>query len=299
MSINSMTGYSNVRGTCALGRLNIEMRSVNGRFLDLLFRSPEDLRFTEPRVRETLQNALSRGKVEIRLDLKTDESALATQINKTVLQNILNLQKDIHAVVPEARPLSVSDLMQTPGVLLADTPDQEVLMQEVLTLLKQAIDQFIASREREGQALAKVLLKNCDQIEAVATDIQGRIGDILENINQKLQDRLKDALSAHLTDNSLLSKEEVNERIRQEVTLYAIRMDVEEEINRLLTHVKEIRRTLEKGGAVGRRLDFIIQELNREANTLGSKALAIEMTNASLQLKVVIEQMREQVQNLE
>mgnify|MGYP000336654248 FL=1 len=144
-----------------------------------------------------------------------------------------------------------------------------------------------------------MLLNNCQQIEEVVTEVKGRMPEILAHIEGKLKERLENALCTALTETSTLTREEVSDRIRQEVTLYAMRMDVEEEINRLYTHVTEVRRILNKGGAVGRRLDFVVQEMNREANTLGSKAAAIEMTNASLALKVVIEQMREQIQNLE
>ena len=201
--------------------------------------------------------------------------------------------------VPNAKELTIGQLMDMPGVLTTHQPDQDAVCAAIQTILNQVIDGFAASREREGAALANVLLNNCDQIEGVVRDLQGKMPEILAHIQGKLQERLESALSTALTEKSTLTKEEVTDRIRQEVTLYALRMDVEEEMNRLLTHVAEVRRILAKGAAVGRRLDFVVQEMNREANTLGSKASAIDMTNAALALKVVIEQMREQIQNLE
>ena len=279
MTVASMTGYAVASGATPLGTVTLECRSVNSRFLDLTLRLNEDLRFADPLIRETIQKRIARGKVEIRGYITPDENAVPARINAAVLNRIVELQQTVRDVVPNARELSVSDLLAMPGVMVNDRIDQDAVSSAVLAVLNNALDAFTASRAREGEALASVLLNNCQQIEEVVTEVKGRMPEIL----------------AHST----LTREEVSDRIRQEVTLYAMRMDVEEEINRLYTHVTEVRRILNKGGAVGRRLDFVVQEMNREANTLGSKAAAIEMTNASLALKVVIEQMREQIQNLE
>lgn len=299
MAVCSMTGYTVTNGTCDLGSISIELRSVNARFLDLTLRLPEDLRFMETAVRETIQGALARGKVEARFSVLSDGESAPVLLNRAALERVLALQDAVLETAPEARRLSVSDLMKMPGVLETHTPDQEKVVAQVVSLLKTALEQFIGTRNREGEALAAVLRNNCVQIETVVAQVQKRLPDILAYINGKLQERLEGALSSQLAENATLSREEINERIRQEVTLYAVRMDVEEEMNRLLTHVAEMRRTLDKGGPIGRRLDFLVQEMNREANTLGSKAAAIEMTNAALELKVVIEQMREQIQNIE
>ena len=237
--------------------------------------------------------------MEIRGYITPDENAAPARINTAVLNRIVELQQTVRDVVPNARELSVSDLLSMPGVMVNDRIDQDAVSSAVLAVLNNALDAFTASRAREGEALAGVLLNNCRQIEDVVTEVKGRMPEILAHIEGKLKERLENALSTALTETSTLTREEVSDRIRQEVTLYAMRMDVVEEINRLYTHVAEVRRILNKGGAVGRRLDFVVQEMNREANTLGSKAAAIEMTNASLALKVVIEQMREQIQNLE
>ena len=298
-TISSMTGYAVASGATPLGTVTIECRSVNSRFLDLALRLNEDLRFADPLIRETLQKRIARGKVEIRGYITPDENAAPVRINTAVLNRLIEVQNTILETLPQANKLSVSNLLAMPGVMVTDRPDQDAVAQAVLIVLNNMLDAFTASRAREGEALANVLLNNCEQIEAVVTDIKGRMPDILAHIENKLRERLENALSSALTEKSTLTREEVSDRIRQEVTLYALRMDVEEEINRLFTHVAEVRRILKKGGAVGRRLDFVVQEMNREANTLGSKAAAIEMTNASVALKVIIEQMREQIQNLE
>ena len=299
MTVASMTGYAVASGATPLGTVTIECRSVNSRFLDLALRLNEDLRFADPLIRETLQKRIARGKVEIRGYITPDENAAPVRINTAVLNRLIEVQNTILETLPQANKLSVSNLLAMPGVMVTDRPDQDAVAQAVLTVLNNLLDAFTASRAREGEALANVLLNNCEQIEEVVTDIKSRMPDILAHIENKLRERLENALSSALTEKSTLTREEVSDRIRQEVTLYALRMDVEEEINRLFTHVAEVRRILKKGGAVGRRLDFVVQEMNREANTLGSKAAAIEMTNASVALKVIIEQMREQIQNLE
>lgn len=298
MTVASMTGYAVASGATPLGTVTLECRSVNSRFLDLTLRLNEDLRFADSLIRETIQKRIARGKVEIRGYITPDENAAPARINTAVLNRIVELQQTVRDVVPNARELSVSDLLAMPGVMVNDRIDQDAVSSAVLAVLNNALDAFTASRAREGEALASVLLNNCQQIEEVVTEVKGRMPEILAHIEGKLKERLENALCT-ATETSTLTREEVSDRIRQEVTLYAMRMDVEEEINRLYTHVTEVRRILNKGGAVGRRLDFVVQEMNREANTLGSKAAAIEMTNASLTLKVVIEQMREQIQNLE
>ncbi len=299
MAVSSMTGYAVASAPTGLGTVTVECRSVNSRFLDLTLRLAEDLRFAEPLIREILQKSLARGKVEIRASLTPDENAAPATINRALLTRLAEMQRTVREVVPSARELSVSDLLHTPGVVISNAPDQDELEKEIRGLFAQLLDSFKASREREGGALADILLNNCNQIEEHVTNLQKELPAILAHIQGKLEERLEDALSGVLTAKSSLTREEVVERIRQEVTLYAVRMDVEEEMNRLLTHVAEVRRILKTGGAVGRRLDFVVQEMNREANTLGSKAAAVEMTNTALALKVVIEQMREQIQNLE
>lgn len=294
-----MTGYGVASGKTPLGTVTVECRSVNGRFLDLSLRVCEELRFAEPALRAKVQKGCSRGKMEVRVSLRTDAETAPTAVHTEALERTLALQASILAVSPEAKPLSVAEILALPGVALTQTTDQDEVVRTVEAVFDQAFESFLAARVREGEALREVLLKNCENVLVIAADVEERIPDIQAHLQTKLQDRLETALADALTEKSTLSREEVADRIRQEVTLYALRMDVAEEIHRLRTHVKEFRATLAKGGVVGRRLDFITQEMNREANTLGSKAAAIEMTQASIALKINIDQMREQLQNLE
>ena len=298
-SIASMTGYFTADGMTPAGTVTVECRSVNSRFLDLTLRLDDTLRFAEPAIRERLQKRLTRGKVEVRMSLSADESALPAQINESALKRLLELQSAVLRHSPEAAELSVSEILEMPGIAHTAQTDKDELLQAVLTVLDKTLDGFIAAREREGAALAKVINGYMDKMTSVVEEVRAAIPQILAQLQAKLAARLEDALSQTLTQQGTLTKEEITERIRQEVTLYAMRMDVDEEMNRLTTHIAEVRRLLAAGGAVGRKLDFMAQEMNREANTLGSKAAAIEMTQASLSLKITIDQMREQIQNLE
>ena len=297
-SIASMTGYFAADGMTPAGTVTVECRSVNSRFLDLTLRLDDTLRFAEPAIRERLQKRLTRGKVEVRMSLSADESALPAQINESALKRLLELQSAVLRHSPEAAELSVSEILEMPGIAHTAQTDKDELLQAVLAVLDKTLDGFIAAREREGAALAKVINSYMDKMTSVV-EVRAAIPQILAQLQAKLAARLEDALSQTLTQQGTLTKEEITERIRQEVTLYAMRMDVDEEMNRLTTHIAEVRRLLAAGGAVGRKLDFMAQEMNREANTLGSKAAAIEMTQASLSLKITIDQMREQIQNLE
>ncbi len=195
--------------------------------------------------------------------------------------------------------MTVNEILLFPGILTPNAGLSEDFESNLLGYVGEALEKFNASRAQEGEKLAKVLIGQCDQIDKLVDNLRPRLPDIIASLQQKLTQRLEDALSEQLAANSSLSKEEINERIRQEVTLYAIRMDVAEEMDRILTHTQNIRETLHQGGPVGRKLDFIVQELNREANTLASKSAAIEMTDTAVQLKVCVEQMREQIQNLQ
>lgn len=298
-SVCSMTGFANGQGSCPLGSLSVELRCVNSRFLDLTLRLPEELRMAEPAVRDMITKRVARGKLECRIGLKTNLAMTSPRVHPDALEALRAIQNSIIDISPDAKPLTVSQILAYPGIVSSGDVDNEELIQSVLSVLSETLETFTETREREGAALAKVLNGYCDQIVSIVTDVAEALPLILQHIQGKLTERLETALSKTLSENSTLSKEEVTERIRQEVTLYALRMDVDEEINRLLTHVKEVRRVLTAGGATGRRLDFLMQEMNREANTLGSKAAAIEMTNASLSLKLCIEQMREQIQNLQ
>jgi uncharacterized protein (TIGR00255 family) len=297
--IGSMTGFATAARATALGQLAVELRSVNSRFLDLALRIPDELRAFEGALREAIAGQLSRGKVECRVAIARAAGDTETRLNAEALGRLASLNAQVVDKLPGVRALTVSDVLAWPGVV--DTPgaDAERLRVQLLEALTEALAALAASRQREGSALRQGLLEQCNAIESIAGQLKARAPELLAAVERKLTERLEQSLGSALAAAATLSREEVSERIRQELTLYGLRMDVEEEISRLTTHVAEVRRVLGAGGPVGRRLDFLMQELNREANTLGSKAAAIEMTNASVELKLAIEQMREQIQNLE
>lgn len=297
--VASMTGFASAARQTALGRLTLELRSVNSRFLDLSLKMPDDLRSTEAAVRETITAKIARGKVECRLSVVRGAGENEPQLNPAALQQLAALAAQVARNLPSAAPIGTADVLNWPGVVETPGAEPDTLRTQVLAALDEALEALSESRRREGAALAAAMLAQCDQIGLVAAQLSVRAPDLRASIERKLGERLEKALGPALSSGSTLTREEVTERIRQEVTLYALKMDVDEEIKRLTTHVSEVRRVLAAGGAVGRRLDFLMQELNREANTLGSKAAAIEMTNASVELKILIEQMREQIQNLE
>ena len=287
--IYSMTGYAALTREIGGASVQIELRSVNSRFLDPTFRICEELRFTEPAVRELISASVTRGKIECRIGLQ----AAAVQqnplrLNPSLLDQLKRIQHNIREVLPDAAPLSVSEILRWPGILAEQSPEQDALLAAVKDLAKAVIDDFKASRAREGAKLVEMLCSRIalmrEKVAAAEPLVPSAIADYRERLNQ----RLREAVASLDED-----------RIRQEVTLFAQKADVAEEITRLQTHLDEIERILEKGGSVGKRLDFLMQELNREANTLGSKAVAPRLTDISVDLKVYIEQMREQIQNLE
>lgn len=296
--VYSMTGYAAAQAPSPLGIISLEVRSVNSRFLDLTLRTADELKCTETALRSILTQSVGRGKVEIRTGVKAELNETSGSINPAALSLIQKLQTEVLAALPEARPMSAAEILAYPGVVRTAEANPEELTKIVSGLLMTALEAFKKSAEREGAALAEVLKGYCDKIDAIADAVQVRMPDIVAAAQAKLTQRLEDALSKALTAHSQLTSEEVSDRIRTEATLYAMKIDVDEEVNRLKTHTKEVRRVLTAGGPVGKRLDFLMQEMNREANTLGSKAAAIEMTDASLNLKLLIEQMREQIQNL-
>lgn len=293
-----MTGFAHLQIETLLGLLAIEVKSVNSRYQEITMRLPEELRFLEGEIRAVLAKSVTRGKIECRLQWM-GEAVLEQTLNTQAMANLYSLQNEVMKAHPDVKPLTVSQVLSFPGILQPKTVDFEFLKKEVLNGLNNALEIFLAARKREGEALAVVINDYCDLIVETVDALQPKIPEIIDNIQKKLEERLEEALSKTLVERSTLTKEEVSDRIRQEVILYAIKLDVDEEMKRLLTHVKEVRRLLKVGGEVGKKLDFMMQELNREANTLGSKAAAIEMTQTSLTLKVNIEKMREQVQNLE
>jgi uncharacterized protein (TIGR00255 family) len=303
LAISSMTGYAVTTHETPNGTLTIELKSVNSRFLDLQFRINDDLRALEPALREAIMARTTRGKVECRVSFgRKAASGDAQALNADVLRTLGELQNQIRKQFADAAPMSVNELLRYPGVIEEAEIGQESLQAEVAAAMKTTMDAFIGSRVREGAALQAMLLSRIDEMEAIVQRIAPLIPQVIAQFQQKAIERLQEALGMAVKSSEAVAnvtREEVLERIRQEVTLYGIRIDVAEELTRLSAHLSETRAILQKGGQVGKRLDFMMQELNREANTVGSKAAVKELADASMAMKLLIEQMREQVQNLE
>ncbi len=304
LTIYSMTGYAVTTRETTAGTVTLEMKSVNSRFLDLQFRVNDDLRAVEPMLREAIMGRLVRGKVECRLSFgRKVASGNSQAINTSLVAQLASLQDQLRAQFPDAAPLSINELLRWPGVMEEAEISQETLQADILSTLQQTLDAFVESRAREGSALQAVILARVDAMEAIVARITPLVPQLVEQFQQKAIERMTEALGLALqTQNGaapVATREESLERIRQEVTLYGIRIDIAEELARLSAHLAETRHILKKGGQVGKRLDFMMQELNREANTVGSKAAVKELADASMELKLLIDQMREQVQNLE
>jgi len=297
-----MTGYAVTTRETVAGTITVELKSVNSRFLDLQFRMNDDLRAIEPALREAIMKQASRGKVECRLSIGRNVAASASQsLNTTLLADLDRLQNEIRQQFVDAPPLSVNELLRWPGMLEDAGISQDSLQADVIAAMSDTIAAFVESRAREGAALQAMLISRVEAMEVIVLRIAPLIPQLVSQFQQKSIERLQEALG--LADpgetSKTLTRDEAMERIRQEVTLYGIRIDVSEELTRMKAHLEETRHILKQGGALGKRLDFMMQELNREANTLGSKAAVKELSDASMELKLLIEQMREQVQNLE
>ena len=295
-----MTGYAVATSEGAAGTLTIEIKSVNSRFLDLQFRINDDLRALEPDLRSAIMAAITRGKVEVRLSFGRKASGGSQALNQELLNDLARLQAEVTRHFASAPQMTVAELLRWPGVIEESTIGQESLQADVAALTRTTVEAFVESRKREGAALEAMLQSRIDSMEAIVKRITPLIPQVIAQFQQKAIERMQDALGLAGHGNpTTLTRQEVLERIRQEVTLYGIRIDVSEELSRLSAHLNETRHILKKGGQVGKRLDFMMQELNREANTLGAKASVKELADASMELKLLIEQMREQVQNLE
>ena len=298
-SIQSMTGYAAVNREFEGGRLLLELRSVNSRFLDLGFRIPDELRSVEPALRELIMASATRGKVECRISVpRSSAGDRQPVIDRGLLGQVLAVAQDIRSAAPGAAPLSTAVLMRWPGVIVEPVADPEALTREVLAAARQAIGEFIASRTREGERLAQAILERCQRMREMVRVLEAQTPGLLAAFEQKLVELLRNALISAATGTPL-PVEEALERVRQEVVLYGLRIDVSEELSRLGVHLDELARIIDTGGAAGKRLDFLMQELNREANTLGSKGANVDLANAAIELKLLIEQIREQVQNIE
>jgi uncharacterized protein (TIGR00255 family) len=304
-----MTGYGSASRQVSLGAgvvadLQVECRAVNSRFLDLGFRLPDECRGAEPILRELVTQSLSRGKVEFRAAWRINSSVGAAKANPQALgalnQDRLEALKTLQAKAQEtftnARELSISDVLRWPGVVSEPHGEEEGWIAATVEAGKAALAVLIDSRNAEGKALVGVLTSITGKMRAIVKTIEPKVPEYVAQYQAKLTERLSEALAAQ---EQAKSGTELMERIRQEVVLYAVRIDVAEEFARLKTHLQAVDTALAGKGPVGKRLDFLMQELNREANTLSSKSVSEECTQAALELKLLIEQMREQVQNLE
>jgi uncharacterized protein (TIGR00255 family) len=286
--ILSMTGYAAASAELDGGSLTLELRSVNHRYLDIQMRMPDELRVFEGTMREAVTAQLQRGKVECRINYIVRSSQNSTTLNRGLLHQLAAWSKEIQTVLPDARTLSVADVLRWNGVLETPAASVDELRAALLELLQSVLREFSASRTREGERLKDFLLQRVGQLESLRDAVIPRVPAAIAAYEQKLAARLRDAM-----------QNGDDERIRQELALFATKIDVDEELSRLASHLTEMRRILTHGGAVGKRLDFLMQELNREANTLGAKSVDAEVTRNAMEMKIIIEQMREQIQNLE
>ncbi|MHB8455767.1 MAG: YicC/YloC family endoribonuclease [Acidiferrobacterales bacterium] len=289
----SMTSYARCEQDTQWGKLVSELRSVNHRYLEVALRLPEELRAMEPQMRELLGKRLGRGKVDCILRLQAQENAPPEFApDDALVGRLIAVGRKFERIAAEnstsVQPLRVIDILCWPGALRNAGPDSEALGSESLKLLERTVIEMIATRRREGEHLADVMRQRLDAMEGIVQAVRGWLPEVLQNFRERLTTRLAD-----------LRSEVDASRIEQEIVLFAQRIDVDEELDRLTVHLTEVRRVLGQEGQIGRRLDFLMQEFNREANTLGSKAADVRLTNAAVDLKVLIEQMREQVQNIE
>ncbi|GAB1234541.1 YicC/YloC family endoribonuclease [Ferrigenium sp. UT5] len=287
--IYSMTGYAVAETERDVGSLTLELRAVNHRYLDLQMRLPDELRSHEPALREAISAQITRGKVECRVSYTARQSAQhPAQLNLDVVRQLGAWNAQIRTILPAAAEIAVIDVLRWNGTLASQTASGDTLRDDLLALLQRVLREFAAARQREGEKLAAFLEQRIAQIETLRSTVAPRIPGAIAAYEAKLRSRLEDALGS--AD---------DERVRQEITLYASKIDVDEELSRLAAHLAEVRRTLARGGTVGKRLDFLMQELHREANTLGAKSVDAEVSQCAMEIKLLIEQMREQVQNIE
>jgi uncharacterized protein (TIGR00255 family) len=287
--IASMTAFGRTEVNGEAGHIIWEIRSVNHRYLEVSIRLPEELRMLEASIREHVGQRISRGKVDCTLRYEpaiTGTSALT--VNNDLVKALLASASEINKSIPDAAPVNALDVLRWPGVINRETPDPEIISGPLMQQLDKTLDVVLEARRREGEKLKEIILEKCDAAAVIVADIKNRIPDILTNLREKMLLRAQE-----------LQIELDRDRLEQEVLLLSQKYDVAEEMDRLETHIREVKRVLESKEPVGRRLDFLMQELNREANTLGSKSAHYDCTNASVELKVLIEQMREQIQNIE
>ncbi len=285
----SMTGFARHEDHGAFGLLSWELRSVNHRYLEITLRLPEDFRVLEERARAAVKQVLHRGKLDATLRFEAAQDLRPElSIDRELASRLVHISREIDSLLYNPAAANSMDILRWPGVLQMTRPDLEPVQDEALRLLDEALAQLVESRLREGAQVREVIAQRCDALEASIAPVRERLPGTLEAYRQRLQRRLTE-----------LGTTADPGRLEQELALMAQRMDVEEELDRLTMHVAELRRVLDRDEPVGRRLDFLMQEFNREANTLASKSADGEVTRACVEMKVLIEQMREQVQNIE
>ena len=305
MSVYSMTGYAAVQSSTAPAAgsadikaaagasLGLEIRSGNSRFLDLSFRLPEELRQFEPVLRDLLGAQLKRGKVEVRVAIESGSTLAVVEPSTRLLRRLSAVQDHVKTWLADVQPLRVSDVLRLAASEQASARDWGA---EVTPLAQKALKDLLAARRREGARLSTTLLEKIGDIRKLAQQALPLVPQLVAQQRQRFIERWNDAMSAA---QGAVVPETAQDRALAEATAFAIRIDVAEEITRLGSHLDELERLLHKGGEIGKRLDFLIQELHREANTMGSKSAALALTNIAVEMKVLIEQMREQVQNIE
>ena len=302
MPVYSMTGYASAQHTpggnaeiaTPAACLALELRSVNSRFLDVVLRLPDELRPQEPALRELIAKRLKRGKVELRVSVEAAAGGALPDVPVRTLQRLAAAQQQVRVWLPEAAPLSVADALR---LAAGDSAASPALGEALLPLARQALDELVAARQREGARLLALLQERITALRALAAQGAPLVPQLVQAQRQRFLERWQEALGAAPASEAVTQA--AQERALAEATAFAIRIDVAEELGRLAAHLDEIEAVLQKGGETGKRLDFLIQELHREANTLGSKSATLELTRISVDMKVLIEQMREQVQNLE
>ncbi|MDZ7750701.1 MAG: YicC/YloC family endoribonuclease [Gammaproteobacteria bacterium] len=286
--LRSMTAYARREKECQWGTAAWELRSVNHRYLDITLRLPEELRHLEPRVRRRVADRLRRGKVECQLRLQLASDVAALSLNIDLVKNLAHLSRQVDEQVFSSSPVSSMDVLRWPGVIQTPPAAVDDMEPDVLACLDEALDELVATRDREGRRTEELLVERLEAMSPHVTLVRQRMPQVIAETRTRLRSRLEE-----------LQGELDQQRLEQEIVYFANRIDVAEELDRLDTHMDEVRRVITTGGEAGRRLDFLMQELNREANTLASKSAASDTTQAAVEIKVLIEQMREQVQNVE
>lgn len=286
--MKSMTAFARQQCDTDWGHITWEIRSVNHRYLETYFRLPDSWRELEMPLRETIKRHLSRGKVELTLTLQLSGEAQVPHLNDTVLDGLIEVIREVRLRLPAASHLNAVEILQWPGVIAEPPLDRQRMQADLLSCAEQALNQLDQVRRDEGEALKHLIETRLDTIEQIVQQLRPVVPEVVKAYEAKLRQRI-----------AQLSAEVDETRLAQEVAMMAQKMDVAEELDRLLTNVSHVRKTLNQTGPVGRRLDFLMQELNREANTLGAKAADMRLTEAAVELKVLIEQMREQIQNVE